>query len=324
MTRSRRHGVRRRHRRRGPRRPRLRDPPQAAQARTVGLRAGEGLRGRRAHDLRLRAGTRAARCAAAGMARRAARHLRARAARRVLVPDPQVRDPAAQSAADAQPRQFHRLARAARAVDGTARRGAGRRHFPGLCGSGSARFRRRPGRGRAHRRHGTRPRRQARTQLRAGRRHPRRHDHPGRGLPRQRDQAAHCAARPRRRAHAADLRTRLQGTVAAAARPRRARPDPAHDRLAGGLAHLRRQLRLPHRPRSRVRRLCRRPRLRGPALQALRGVPAVQAPSAHACAARGRRTAVLRRAHDRGGRLAVAAAHGSAGTHADRRHRRAR
>ena len=51
-------------------------------------------------------------------------------------------------------------------------------------------------------------------------------------------------------------------------------------RLAARLAHLRRQLPLSPRPGSRVRRLRRRARLRGSALQAVRGVPAVQEPSA--------------------------------------------
>ena len=58
--------------------------------------------------------------------------------------------------------------------------------------------------------------------------------------------------------------------------PRAARPHPTHRRLAARQPHLRRQLSLSPEQRSSVRRVRRRPRLRGSALQALRGVPAVQ------------------------------------------------
>ncbi len=173
--------------------------------------------------------------------------------------------------------------------------------------------------GRTHRRHGTRPRAQARAQLRAGRRHPRGHDDPRRGLPRERQQAAHRAPRPRRRSGAADLRTRHQGALAASARSRGARAHPAHRRLAGRPEDLRRQLPLSPRPRPRVRRLCRGSRLPGPALQALRGIPAVQAPSAHPAPAGGRRNPGIRRTRDCRRRLAIAAAHGSAGAAPGRR-----
>ena len=71
----------------------------------------------------------------------------------VRVPDGQARDPAADAAADAQPRQLHRLPRQRRALAGAAGGGAGRRDLSGLrrlraAGGG------RPHRRRRHRRHG--------------------------------------------------------------------------------------------------------------------------------------------------------------------------
>ena len=67
------------------------------------------------------------------------------------------------------------------------------------------------------------------------------------------------------RALPADLRARLQGAVAAARGARAPGTHRARARLAGGRAHLRRQLPLPPRQRPRVRRLHRRSRLPGPA-----------------------------------------------------------
>ena len=90
----------------------VRHPPEAAQARSQHLRAGEGLGRRRA--LALRRGDRAgaARCAAAGVAPVPARHLRAREARRVPPAHAHRQLPAAVAAAASQPRQLHHLARA--------------------------------------------------------------------------------------------------------------------------------------------------------------------------------------------------------------------
>ena len=147
--------------------------------------------------------------------------------------------------------------------------------------------------------------RHAGRQLRARPGDPRQDDDPGRGLPRQRVEGADQALPARCRQVAADLRPRLQGTVAAAAGARASRPDPAHRRLPDGRGHLRRQLPVSPRPGPRVRRLRGRPRLRRPALPAVRGVPAVQEPPEHQGAARRRRAARLWRAHHHRRRLAV-------------------
>ena len=107
----------------------------------------------------------------------------------------------ADAAADEQPRQLHRLARQCRALDGAARRGAGRGDLSGLRRRRSAVRRRRRSRRRRHRRHGRRRRRRAEGQL-----------HPRHGAARQihavraKARAARCPSsciaqvRPRRRA----------------------------------------------------------------------------------------------------------------------------
>ena len=114
-----------------------------------------------------------------------------------------------------------------------------------------------------------------------------------------------------RRALAADLRARLQGTVAAARRTRRTGTDPAYDRLAARHAHLWRQFPLSPRPAI----ACTSAIVVGldyadPRFKPFEAFQQFKHHPTHAAAARGRRTARLRRAHDRGRRLAVAAAHG--------------
>ena len=89
--------------------------------------------------------------------------------------------------------------------------------------------------------------------------------------------------------------------------------------VAGGLAHLRRQLPLSPRPRPRVRRLYRRPRLPGSAPAAVRGVPAVQESPERESAARGRGDRLGGCARRGGRRLAVDADAGDAGRDPHRR-----
>ena len=92
--------------------------------------------------------------------------------------------------------------------------------------------------------------------------------------------------------------------------------------LAARQPHLRRQLSLSPRQRSRLRRLRRRPGLRGSALQALRGVPAIQESPADQGAAAGRRDHRGRRAHRDRGRLSIDADARNARRDAGRRCRR--
>ena len=80
----------------------------------------------------------------------------------------------------------------------------------------------------------------------------------------------------RRRQVAANLWPGIQGAVAAAAGARTARPHSTHCGMAARQPHLRRQLSLSPGQRSRVCRIRRRPGLRGPSPQTLRGFPAIQ------------------------------------------------
>ena len=75
-----------------------------------------------------------------------------------------------------------------------------------------------------------------------------------RGVPRQHLETAHPPLQARRRQVAANLRPRLQGAVAAAARARAARAHPTHRGLAARQPNLRRKLSLPSEQRSGVRR----------------------------------------------------------------------
>ena len=129
---------------------------------------------------------------------------------------------------------------------------------------------------RTHRRHGRRKERRAGTEFRLGTRDSRQDHHVLRGLPRQHLEATDQALQARRRQVAADLWSGIQGAVAAAPGTGSARPHSAYGRLAARQPHLRRQFPLSPRQRPGLRRLRRRPGLRGSALQALRGIPAIQ------------------------------------------------
>ena len=166
-------GVRRRHRRRRPGRPGVRDPPEAAQARHPRLRDREGVDDRRADPVRRGDRTAAAERIAARVGQESAADLRAGDEGRILVAArSSARDQVADhAAADAQPRQLHRVARRAVRVAGAAGRGARRRDLSGFRRSRAVLQRRRLRRRRAHRRHGRGQGRFAQARLHAGHRH---------------------------------------------------------------------------------------------------------------------------------------------------------
>ena len=306
--------------------PRLRDPPQATQARPQRLRAREGgeRSARTCCPARSSSRARSTSCCPAG----------ATSFQGICVPagDDEFsfltqtkRYQAADAAADEQSRQLHRLARQpASSYLGAQGRGARRATCsPGFAAAaplfdeqGAVAGVRigdmgldkdgKPGR-----------------EFRAGPRDPREDDDPRRGLPRQHLEGTDPALPARRRQVAADLRPRLQGTVAAARGPRRARPDPAHGRLPDGqpaptaAASCTTSTRTactsasssasttPIRASSRSRR--------SSSSRTTRRIKR---------AARRRRAAHLRRAHHRRGRLAVDADARHAGRAAGRRRRR--
>ena len=140
---------------------------------------------------------------------------------------------AVESLADEQSRQLHRLARPAHAVAGAAGREARRRHLPGLRGGRSA-VRRTAARSRAC---------ASATWVSSKDGEPGPNYTPGveihagttmlaEGSRGSISQAADREVQPARGRRSADVRPRLQGAVAIAARPRAARPHRARVRLA--------------------------------------------------------------------------------------------
>ena len=171
---------------------------------------------------------------------------------------------------------------------GTKAEGAGRRDLSGLCGVGSPVWRERRGRRRRDRRHGRRQGRQAQGVLHARHGAARQIHAVRRGRARQPQQAADRALRARRRPRAAEIRHRPQGAVAGRAREAPARPGAAHVRLAARQPHRRRLVPLSLRRQPGVGRLRGPPQLRQSLSLAVRGVPALQDPSADARHLRGR------------------------------------
>ena len=250
----------------GPGRPRVRDPPEAAQAGDQHLRAREGFVRRRALALRRGARARSAREAAAELAQRIHRHEGAGGRGR-------------RAADDARPARSS--CRAGRSISrrctitatSSSRSGSSRRGWrsrprssastssrasppPKRCSTSTARSRACASATWASNKDGT-----PGPELHAGRRDPRRHDDARRRRARLAHEAADREVQPARGHRSADVRPRLQGAVAAAAGSRAARPHRARVRLAARHRHLRRQLPVSPRPGSRVRRLRRRPEL---------------------------------------------------------------
>ena len=148
-----------------PLRSRLRHSAQATEARPQRLPAGEGGIGRRARALGLRPRARTARRAAAGVADRVRRHQGARDARRVRAAYYDEALPAADAAADVEPRQLHRLARQSHVVARRQGRSARLRRVRRLRRRGAALRRGRRGLRCAHRRHGPREGRRRRDRI---------------------------------------------------------------------------------------------------------------------------------------------------------------
>ena len=151
------------------------------------------------------------------------------------VPDRNPRVPPADAAADAQPRQLHRLARQCLPLAGAAGGGAGRRDLPRLrrrriAGGG------RPHRRHRHRRHGHRQGRQAHREFPARHGTARPLHAVRRRLPRLAVETADPPLQPARGPRPADLRDRHQGAVGGPGRQSQARPGRTHDRLAAGRA----------------------------------------------------------------------------------------
>ena len=277
------HGVRRRHRRRRPGRARRRDPAQAARSRSRRGGGREGLRGRRAYPLGRGDRSDRARPAHPGMADR--RHPdQDRGARRPLLLARAIGGAAPaehhDAAADVEPRQLHRLARQRLPLARHQGRGARRRNLSGLRRRRSADRRQRRGDRRRHRRHGHRQGRQA-----AQRFHPRhgaaRQVHAvRRRRARQPVEAVDREIRSRRRPRAAEIRPRLEGALAGRAGQAPARPGAALVRLAARQFDRRRFVPLSLRRQSGFGRLRRSSQLRQSVSVAVRGIPALQDPSA--------------------------------------------
>ena len=124
--------------------------------------------------------------------------------------------------------------------------------------------------------------------------------------------------RPRRRARAAEVRPGLEGALAGRAGQAPAGAGAALVRLAARQFHRRRLVPLSLRRQSGVGRLRGSSQLRQSLSVAVRGIPALQDPSAHPRHVRGRQAAVVRRARHHRGRLSVGAEAVVPGRRADR------